>query len=275
MLLDDRPYRLPPDFLFFEMQDVVVTVCNQRMKIFITADLHYREHWFRWLLDRAADYDLICIVGDLLDMFYREPRLAQAREVSRWIRELAKVTRVAICSGNHDNAGRQISADRAPVYEWLVELGTEPNIITDGVTEIVSDLIVTTVPYHCSKEQKSVWLDRGKILRSQRGSRWLVLHHVPPKAYPGSTGEEREAAELLRTYRPEYFVSGHSHQYPYLAENGWAQTINGVRVFVPGQLLDAAFPNHIVLDTESGEASWQTSSREWIPEDLLARFPPE
>ena len=90
------------------MQDVVVTVCNQRMKIFITADLHYREHWFRWLLDRAADYDLICIVGDLLDMFYREPRLAQAREVSRWIRELAKVTRVAICSGNHDEAGRQI-----------------------------------------------------------------------------------------------------------------------------------------------------------------------
>jgi hypothetical protein len=74
MLLDDRPYRLPPDFLFLEMQDVVVTVCNQRMTIFITADLHYREHWFRWLLDRAADYDLLCIVGDLLDMFYREPR---------------------------------------------------------------------------------------------------------------------------------------------------------------------------------------------------------
>ena len=72
-----------------------------------------------------------------------------------------------------------------------------------------------------------------------------------------------------------YFVSGHSHQYPYLAGNGWAQTINGVRVLVPGRLLDAAFPNHIVLDTESGEASWQTSSREWIPEDLLARFPPE
>jgi Icc-related predicted phosphoesterase len=245
------------------------------MKILITADLHFRQHWFGWLIEQGTSYDLICIAGDLLDMFFREPRIVQGRQVRRWIRELAKVTRVAICSGNHDDAGRQICVDRAPVYEWLVALGKEPNIITDGVTEIVNDLTVTTVPYHCSKGQKSVWLDRGNILRRQRGTRWLVLHHVPPRAYAGSTGEEREAAELLRTYQPEYFVSGHSHQYPYLAGNGWAQTINGVRVLVPGQLLDAAFPNHIVLDTESGEASWQTSSREWIPEDLLARFPPE
>jgi hypothetical protein len=44
-------------------------------------------------------------------MFNDEPRIVQARSVSRWIRELAKVTRVAIYSGNHDNAGRQISAD--------------------------------------------------------------------------------------------------------------------------------------------------------------------
>jgi predicted phosphodiesterase len=244
------------------------------MKILITADLHYRKHWFRWLFTRAGDYDLICIAGDLLDMFSGEPRIVQAMEVSRWIRELAQVTRVAICSGNHDNAGRQISADRAPVYEWLVALGKEPKIITDGVTELVNDLIVTSVPYHCSKEQKSVWLDRGWTLRRQRGSPWLVLHHVPPRSGPDSTGEEREAAELLRTYRPGYFVSGHSHQYPYFEGSSWAQMVDGVRVLVPGQLMAAAFPNHIVLNTESGALSWETSSREWIPEDILLRFPP-
>jgi Icc-related predicted phosphoesterase len=162
------------------------------MKILITADLHYREQWFRWLLNRATDYHLICIAGDLLDMFSREPRMVQAMEVSRWIRELAQLSRVAICSGNHDDAGRQISADRAPVYEWLFALGKERNIITDGVTQTVNDLIVTTVPYHCSKEQKSVWLDRGSTLRRQLGSSWLVLHHAPPMGFPGSIGEERE-----------------------------------------------------------------------------------
>ena len=66
------------------------------MKIFITADLHYREHCFRWLLSRAADCDLVCIAEDLLDMFREEPRMVQAREVSRWIRELGKITRVLL-----------------------------------------------------------------------------------------------------------------------------------------------------------------------------------
>jgi hypothetical protein len=40
-----------------------------------------------------------------------------------------------------------------------------------------------------------------------------------------------------------------------------------VNVLVPGQLLTAPIPNHIVFNTESGEASWETSSQEWIPED--------
>src|SRR5271166_4465772 len=174
------------------------------MKILVSADLHYRSHWFHWLSEQAANCDLICIAGDLLDMFRGAPRMEQAREVSRWIRELSKVTWVAVCSGNHDNAGRQISADRAPVYEWLVALGRGPKVITDGATQVLNDLIVTTVSYHCSKEQKSVWLDRGAIIRRQRGGPWLVLNHIPLIAYLGSTKEEAEAAELLQIYRPEY-----------------------------------------------------------------------
>jgi predicted phosphohydrolase len=248
------------------------------MKILVSADLHYRSHWFHWLSEQAANFDLICIAGDMLDMFKGAPRMEQAREVGRWIRELSKVTWVAVCSGNHDNAGRQISADRAPVYEWLVALGREPKVITDGATQVVNDLIVTTIPYHCSKEQKSVWLDRGYTIRRQRGNQWLVLHHVPPRTYPGSTGEEAEAAELLRTYRPEYFISGHSHQFPYFPGSSWVQRIDGVNGLVPGQLLSAPFPNHIVLNTESGQASWETSSQEWISEDglydhLVLKFP--
>ena len=83
---------------------------------------------------------------------------------------------------------------------------------------------------------------------------------------------------LLQIYRPEYFISGHSHQFPYFVGSSWAQRIDGVNVLVPGQLLTAPFPNHIVLDTESGEASWETSSQEWIPEDglydhLVLKFP--
>jgi hypothetical protein len=126
------------------------------MKILITADLHYWERWFRWLIEQGANYDLICIAGDLLDMFNNEPRTEQAWKMSRWVRELAKVSRVAVYSGNHDNAGRQVTTDRAPIYQWFDTFRSEPKIITDGVTQVIDDLIVTTVPYHCSKEQKSI-----------------------------------------------------------------------------------------------------------------------
>jgi hypothetical protein len=143
---------------------------------------------------------------------------------------------VAICSGNHDNAGRQISPDRAPVYEWFVELSSQRNIITDGATQIIENLIVTTIPYHCSKEQKSVWLDRGFTIRRQTGNIWLVLHHVPPMTGSDASGEEREAAELLVNYHPDYFVSGHAHAFPYMSGQSWHQAVYGVRVLVPGQL---------------------------------------
>ena len=116
------------------------------MNLLITADLHYRIHWFRWLIEEAPKYDLVCIAGDLLDMFKSETRMEQAREIARLIRELADIVPFAVCSGNHDNAGRTVSHDRASVYGWFIELGTHPNIITDGSTRKLENLIVTTIP---------------------------------------------------------------------------------------------------------------------------------
>jgi hypothetical protein len=56
---------------------------------------------------------------------------------------------------------------------------------------------VTTIPYHCSRQEKSIWLDRGSTIRRQIGIPWIVLHHVPAKTGSGVSGEELEAAELL------------------------------------------------------------------------------
>jgi hypothetical protein len=43
-----------------------------------------------------------------------------------------------------------------------------------------------------------------------------------------ASGEEREAAELLAIYRPEYFVSGHDHAFPYMCGQSWNQAVDGV-----------------------------------------------
>jgi len=202
-------------------------------------------------------------------MFKSETRLEQARQVRTLIRELADIVPVAVCSGNHDNADRLVSHDRASVYEWFIDLGTHPNIITDGSTRKLENLIVTAIPYHCSRQEKSIWLDRGSTIRRETGIPWIVLHHVSPKNCRGVSGEESETAELLATYRPEYFVSGHDHAFPYRFDQSWNQKLGESRLLVPGQLLEAPFPNHIKLNTESGELSWHTNSETWIPEDGL------
>jgi Icc-related predicted phosphoesterase len=112
------------------------------MKLLLTADLHFRIHWFRWLIDQAPDFDLVCIAGDLLDMFKSETRIEQSGEIARLMRKLADLVPVAVCSGNHDNAGRLVSHDRASVYEWFIELGAHPNIITDGPTRKLGCMII-------------------------------------------------------------------------------------------------------------------------------------
>jgi predicted MPP superfamily phosphohydrolase len=239
------------------------------MKLLITADVHFRLHWFRWLIEQAPNFDLVCIAGDLLDMFKFETRMEQSRDIAKLVRELADRVPVAICSGNHDNAGRLVSHDRASRYEWLIDLGTNRNIITDGATRKLENLIVTTIPYHCSRQEKSIWLDRGSTIRRQTGIPWIVLHHVPAKTGWGVSGEELEAAELLAAYRPDYFVSRHNHAFPYTNGQSWNQKLGESRLLVPGQLLRAPLPNYIKLDTESGELSWHTASETWIPEDGL------
>ena len=66
------------------------------MKILLTADLHFRLHWFSWLIKEGAGYDLVCIAGDLLDMFRSESRLERACEVKRLLQELADI-RMILC----------------------------------------------------------------------------------------------------------------------------------------------------------------------------------
>jgi Icc-related predicted phosphoesterase len=122
------------------------------MKLLLTADLHFRLPWFRWLIEQAPRYDLVCIAGDLLDMFKSETRLEQAREIRMLVRELAELVPVEFAPAIDDNAGRVVSHDRTSVYEWFIELGTHSKIITDGSTRKLENLLVTSI--HCSRQEK-------------------------------------------------------------------------------------------------------------------------
>jgi hypothetical protein len=79
-------------------------------------------------------------------------------------------------------------------------------------------------------------------------------------------------------YQPDYFVSGHSHQFPYFEGHSWAMRAGDLTAFAPGPLLSANFPNHIILDTSTKQVSWNAASIEWISEaglydHLVLKFP--
>jgi hypothetical protein len=97
------------------------------------------------------------------------------------------------------------------------------------------------------RKEKSIWLDRGSTTRKQNGMPWIVLDHVPAKTGSGVSGEESEAAEVLATYQPDYFVSGHDHAFPYTTGQSWNQKLGESRLLLPGQLLNAPTPNYIAL----------------------------
>jgi Icc-related predicted phosphoesterase len=223
------------------------------------ADLHATRKWYRWLLSVAPRFDLICIAGDLLDIFSPVAPADQVRESQEYLRQLAGKTAVAICSGNHDSLGQTVAPPpRGPVDWWLAELDRVTNIVSDGQTRVVRDLVVTTLPYYCLPRLKRVWLEQGRALRNERRSKWLVLHHEPPAlTYPASA-EAKDAAALLREYEPDYWLCGHFHQLPYAMGGRWAHLLGKTLVFTPGQLTGVEWPNHIELDMRLDKAYWRT-----------------
>ena len=80
-----------------------------------------------------------------------------------------------------------------------------------------------------------------------------LAHHVPPPLRPDATWEEDEAGELLDRYRPDYWLSGHIHNLPYVSGNTWRAQFGKTMVLIPGQVMTAQFPNHITLDLYSGK----------------------
>ena len=69
------------------------------MKALIVADLHYSLRQFDWLLRVAADYDVVVIAGDLLDIAADCELDVQIVVVMKYLALIRKQTRLIVCSG--------------------------------------------------------------------------------------------------------------------------------------------------------------------------------
>jgi hypothetical protein len=80
-----------PDFFSLLLRCSEVWSGRDRIvKLLLTADFHFHKPWFEWLLRVADRYDLICIAGDLLDMFHPDGVVPQLIYVYEWMQMLTK-----------------------------------------------------------------------------------------------------------------------------------------------------------------------------------------
>lgn len=226
------------------------------MKILALADIHNQLKWYEWIRSRARRFDLVCLVGDLLNIHSKVHLSRQIGDARQACATVIERTRLAICSGNHDLHGALVTRNGIRLYEWTARLG-------DGLSYVAAGgAVLTTIPFAITREEKCVLLERGAQLRDRAMLPWLVLHHEPPGLSPTDGFNWSDPRSLIEEFFPDYWLSGHRHNFPYEHEEGYRFKVGKTCVFVPGQRVGAPFPNAIELDLRTGQSRWITSCRQ-------------
>jgi Icc-related predicted phosphoesterase len=240
------------------------------MRILLVSDLHYTLRQLDWVTSVAAEYDLVVVAGDLLDISSIVEPDAQIVVALEYLARIASKTAVVACSGNHDLSAQNDLDERAA--PWL-DSARAAGAFVDGTRLDTEDVMITVCPWWDGPRTREVvdrQLSEDAALVGDR--RWLWVYHAPPDASPTSwTGSRHYGDEALTQWighhQPDMVFCGHVHQSPFMPEGGWFDRIGATSVFNAGQQ-PGPVPTHIVLDTDLGVARW--SSYQGIDERKLA-----
>ncbi len=114
------------------------------MRCLFVADLHYSLPQFDWLVQAAPRYDLVALAGDVLDVGSAVDFRAQTLVVRKYLERLARVTRLVVCSGNHDLDSR--GEDGEKTARWIAGI-RELGIAGDGDGFVHGDMYVSVCPW--------------------------------------------------------------------------------------------------------------------------------
>jgi Icc-related predicted phosphoesterase len=214
-----------------------------------------------WVVAAAADYDLLVVAGDLLDIrSYVEPD-AQILVVLEYLARMAARTTVVACSGNHDLNARNALGERAAV--WLDE-ARGAGVHVDGSALITDDVMITVCPWWdgpLTREQvnRALAADAARV----DGRRWIWAYHAPPDGSPTSwTGSrhygDADLTAWIALHSPDLVLCGHVHQAPFAEGGGWADRIGTTWVVNSGRE-PGPVPAHIVIDTDTLGGRWISS----------------
>jgi Icc-related predicted phosphoesterase len=227
------------------------------MRCLVVADLHYSLPQFDWLLSAAPQFDLVIFAGDALDVGSSVDFRAQIVVVKKYLALLSGLTRVILCSGNHDLDERNPEGEK--IARWIGDV-RELGIACDGDSLTIGDTFFTVCPWWDGPLVKQRIEDQLREAATRRLKRWIWVHHAPPANSPTSWGGKRffgdeELVQWIRSYQPSMVISGHVHQSPFIADGSWFDQLGSTWVFNAG-LQPGRPPVHIVLDIDNGTAFW-------------------
>jgi Icc-related predicted phosphoesterase len=240
------------------------------MRILVVSDLHYTLRQLDWVASVAAEYEVVVIAGDLLDIASAVDPDAQIAVVLEYLARMSEKATVVVCSGNHDLNARNQLDERAAC--WL-DGATPSGVFVDGAHVELDGLLISVCAYWDgprSRELVGAQLDEDAQLLGDRF--WLWAYHAPPDDSPTSWtgsrhyGDEDLSAWIAR-HRPGVVLCGHVHESPFVEGGNWVDQIGSTSVFNAGRQIGPV-PTHIAIDTELMLARW--SCTEGVEEHALA-----
>jgi len=227
------------------------------MKILVVADLHYALKQYDWLMSVAADFDVVVLAGDLLEISSSVERRAQIVVVRTYLEDLARKSRVVVCSGNHDLDSRNSDGELSARWiEGLDEIG----VVADWGSVTVDGTLITVCPWWDGDATREAIGRQIAEDAKKSKDRWIWVYHAPPAGSPVSwSGRRHHGDEALAAwigeYGPDFVMSGHVHQSPFVEGGSWADLIGRTWVFNTGQQIGPT-PANIALHLTHGEAIW-------------------
>lgn len=230
------------------------------MRLLLVADLHYNLQQFDWLLGEAANYDLVVIAGDLLDLAGHTDLDTQIVVIQKYLARLRERAPLVVSSGNHD--GDTKTSHDEFVAEWILGAGSD-RLFVDNQSTSLGDTLITVCPWWDGPVTREAMTQFLVTEGAKQHRRWIWIHHAPPNDLPICwTGRkfagDSNLNELIERLRPDFVVSGHIHNSPFYDEGSWIARAGSAWAFNPGAVFGPA-PPHIILDLDAMTATWVSS----------------
>jgi Icc-related predicted phosphoesterase len=227
------------------------------MRILAVSDLHYSLRQFDWVVDAAADFDLVVLAGDHLDISSSVELDAQIVVILTYFQLLHTSGRIAVSSGNHDLTGADGSGERAAL--WLEEARNH-GIATDGDSLQIGDTLITICPWWDGPDGRAAVAAQLADDAARRPARWVWVYHWPPLGSPTCWTGRRDYGDAdlggwIDEHGPDVVLTGHVHEPPFKPDGSWVDRIGETWVFNPGRQIGAT-PTRVELDLDDRTATW-------------------